>query len=173
MTVFAAIISPLFIIFPIFFGVIILRSQFNGAAVFLMIMCMSCSVIWGYFLLSKRNVLYSWGVFQPNAVHVKVLFEKTATIPYEKCKSCGIAFYRHALLNDSKSLFGSDCFFIFLSMDSFDEKYRNRINMWLPSQNRIKVRFSKKLYNHLINWLPSKQANMLKKDYMKYFANVA
>ena len=168
MSVYAAVLSPCFIIFPIVFATAALHEQISVATVFLSAMCILCSFLWGYFVWKKRSILYAWGTFQQDVVYVKVLFNKTFPLFYNKCNSCGIAYYRHSLLNVQKTALGSNFYYIFLSIDLFDEKYRNQINLWAPSNKRIKVKYSKDLYDHLLSWLPSKQANMLKKDYEKF-----
>ena len=170
---FAAIVSPCFIVFPVVLMMLIIRESNNidAATILLCIMCISGSIMWGNFVWKQRKILYVWGYFQPCAVYVKILFNKTFPIYYDQCKSCGIAYYRHAFMNNTNSILGSDLYFIYLSLDTFNEKYRNNINLWIPSQNRIKVKFNKELYEQLLLWLPQKQADMLIKDYIRYFDN--
>ena len=86
---------------------------------------------------------------------------------YEKCSGCGIGLYTHGILN-SKA--GTRMYFIYLSYDMFDERFREDINLWKPSQTRIKVQFDVKLYDYLLTVLPKKQSRMLLRDYEKYFA---
>ena len=165
MTAYAAIISPCFIVGPVVFGVFILTAEISVATAFLFVMCLSCSILWSYYLWKEKNQLYSWGTFKETAVYVSVPFQKPFAIEYDKCKSCGIGMYRHAFMNSQNSLLGSNVYFIFMSVDYFPEKYRTQINLWKPSQKQIKVQFSKKLYSYLLTVLPRKQAMMLKGDY--------
>jgi hypothetical protein len=166
---YAAILTPFFIVFPIVFAIIALSSEISAATVFLSVLCVSCCVLWGHFFWKRRNILYAWGTFRENDVYVKMLFDKSFSLSYDKCRSCGIAFYRHTFLNVRKSALGSELFYIFLSVDFFDEKYRNQINLWAPSKSRIKVRFSRDLFDYLLARLPQKQADMLKRDFEKYY----
>ena len=113
-----------------------------------------------------KNKGGAWGIFSNNGVKIRTLFSKNNWMMYENCHSCGIGFYTHGILN-SKT--GSKVYFIFLSSDVFEESYRQKINLWKPSQTRIKVQFDKKLYDYLLAVLPKKQAKMLLGDYQKYF----
>ena len=164
-----AIIQPCIIVGSIVFAGIFLASGIDVERIILIIICILCSILWGWDLWENRNLCYAWGNFQQDAVYVKVLFDKVFPIYYDKCKSCGIAYYRHAYMNNPKSIFGSDFYFIFLSVDMFDEKYRYQINKMAPSKTQIKVGFNKELYEHLLIWLPKKQADMLQNDYYRFF----
>lgn len=165
MTAYAAFIAPLFVIFPLIFGIAMLSTEISGATVLIAIGSVMCTVIWGYYIVSVSNQLYSWGRFQSEDVRVRTGFAKKHTIIYKKCKSCGIGFYTHGVLN---SKVGTKECFIFLSYDAFDESFRANINLWKPTETRIKVGFSKKLYQYLISNLPEKQSSMLQRDYERY-----
>ena len=164
-TVFAAIIIPIFLCFPPAFGFFAMCSKISVATVFLTLGGVGCSVIWGLYTKKYINQLYSWGIFQKKAVKVITLFSKNSIILYDKCKSCGIGFYTHGVFN---SQIGTKVFFIFLSYDVFNEKFRSKINLWKPTETRIKVKFSKRLYEYLLTVLPRKQSLMLQNDYKKY-----
>jgi len=164
-TAFAAILAALFTCCPLIFGFCALFTEISGATVFLALGGIACTVIWGLYIKNISNQLYSWGTFQNKDVRVTTGFSKSNKIIYEKCKGCGIGFYTHGILN-SKA--GTKIYFIFLSYDVFDESFRSDINLWKPSQTRIKVAFSKKLYNYLIATLPKKQSLMLRSDYERY-----
>lgn len=118
-------------------------------------------------LLIKRtsNQLYSWGYFDIEGIQVKTLFSKAQTIEYKKCRGCGIGYYIHGILNSNA---GSTIYYIFFSYDAFHESYRTNMNLWKPTQTQIKVEFSKRLYDYLIEVLPPKQSVMLQRDYKKY-----
>ena len=164
-TAYAAVAVPLFIFAPIPFGLSALCSEISGATVFIALGCAACTVIWGIYAWRIRSQLYSWGYFYRNEIRVKSLFSKDSTIMYEKCKGCGIGFYVHGVLNSNA---GTKVHFIFFSYDVFDESYRTNMNLWKPSEIRIKVEFSKKLYNYLIDALPARQSLLLQRDYKKY-----
>lgn len=165
-TAFAAVVTPLFLCGPLLFGVYTMCVGINGASVFLALMGISCTLVWGIYMREINIQLYSWGYFREENVHVVTGLSKFSTIVYEKCKSCGIGFYTHGILN---SKVGTKIYFIYLSYDVFDERFRSNINMWKPSQTQIKVQFSKKLYDYLLVVLPKKQSQMLFRDYKKYF----
>ncbi len=166
-TAFAAIVVPLlFICFPLLFGFSMLCAEISGATVFLAFGGIACAFIWGLYTKSIRNQLYSWGYFTSEGVQIITCFSKRTTMVYEKCKGCGIGFYTHGILN---SKVGSKIYFIYLSYDVFNERFRENINLWKPSETRIKVQFDAKLYDYLLTVLPEKQSRMLVRDYRKYF----
>lgn len=135
---------------------------------FLTIMCAAASLVYAKYTYDNSRQLYSWGNFGLNSVTVYALFCKKAVLSYEKCRGCGIGFYRHAFMNNVNSIAGTNVFYIFLSFDPFAERYRAQINRWLPSDTRIKVPFSKPLYDFLTGTLPKEQAAMLEHDYYQY-----
>ena len=94
-----------------------------------------------------------------------IVGHKKNTIIYSKCKGCGIGFYTHGVLNSN---IGTRRYFIFMSYDVFDETYRSNINLWKPSDTRIKVKYSKELYDYLVSVLPENKAKRLLSDYKKY-----
>ena len=162
-TAFAALLSPCFSVLPLLLGISALKSERSMATFFIFFICVSCCLLWGFFLWKKKNQLYSWGVFSTNCVLVSVLFQKSFSLSYDICQGCGIGSYCHSFLNSGT--IGSDINFIFLSIEPFDEKYRNQINRWQPSASRIKVVFDEELYRYLITTLPKKQALLLERDY--------
>ena len=165
---FAAVLSPCFAIIPIIFGVLALLSEVSAATVFICILCLCCSIMWTIFVWKKRNQLYAWGIFSDKAVRVSVLFHKDYLLAYDKCRGCGIGLYRHAFMNSQQSAFGNTRYYIFLSIEPFDEKYRYSINQWAPSDTRIKIVFREKTYKYLMSVLPRRQARMLENDHLKY-----
>ncbi|MBO5797899.1 MAG: hypothetical protein J6R77_06095 [Clostridia bacterium] len=165
LTAFGAFVAPLFLCAPLVFGIIVLCTEISGATIFLAFLGIGCSLVWGVYVKNKGAQLYSWGRFQSNGVEIISGFSKRNTMIYEKCKGCGIGFYTHGLLN-SKA--GTKIYFIYLSYDAFDESFRSNINLWEPFQGRIKVQFSKKLYEYLLSVLPKKQSQMLCRDYERY-----
>lgn len=167
-TAYAAFLAPCFSIIPIIIIIFVLKAELSISTIFLSFICISCSFLWTFFCWTRRNQLYSWGLFTDSAVYVSGLFQKRFSISYNCCQGCGIGFYRHAFLNLENCPFGSNCYFIFLSKNPFDEKFRNRINLWLPSSACLKVSFDKRLYDFLINKLPKKQSRMLELDYNRF-----
>ena len=165
---FAAFLAPCFVIFPIFFGVLALLSEVSAATIFISVFCLCCSILWVIFVWKKRNHLYTWGVFSDKTVRISVLFRKDYLITYDKCRGCGIGLYRHAFMNSQQSAFGTTRYYIFLSIEPFDEKYRYSINRWAPSDTRIKMVFREKTYKYLMSVLPQRQALMLEKDHLKF-----
>ena len=165
-TAFGAVVAPLALCGPLLFGVCALCTEISGATVGLALMCIACTVVWGIYIRDIGTQLYSWGSFQNEAVQIMTGISKSSTMVYKKCKGCGIGFYIHGILN-SKA--GTKIYFIYLSYDMFDESFRSNINLWKPSPTRIKVEFSKKLYDYLLTVLPRKQSQMLSRDYEKYF----
>lgn len=165
-TAFAAIAAPLFVCVPLLLGVCALCAEVSGATVFLMAGGIACTFIWGLYIKSIGNQLYSWGYFTSEGVRIKTCFSKSTIMVYEKCSGCGIGLYTHGILN---SKVGTRMYFIYLSYDMFDERFREDINLWKPSQTRIKVQFDAKLYDYLLTVLPKKQSRMLLRDYEKYF----
>lgn len=164
-TVFAAILAPLFIFLPLLFGIYALCTNISVATIILALGSVCCSVLWMLYLKEICIQLYSWGHFRSGNVLVQTALKKATTIQYARCAGCGIGYYTHGFLNYR---IGIKIYFIFLSYDEFDEQYRSKINLWKPTKTRIKVRFSKELYDYLISILPSKQAKKLARDYKKY-----
>ena len=165
---FAALFVPGFIIIAIVFGITVLSGELSITTIFLSLICFSCSLLLGYYCWPRINQLYSWGLFTDSTVYVSVLLQEQFSIPYNCFQECGIGFYRHTLLNSKNGFFGSNKYYIFLSICPFDEKYRSQINLWMPSSACIKVHFDKQLYDYLINNLPEKQMQMLERDYNRF-----
>ena len=123
-------------------------------------------VIFSIYMMRKFSLLcYSWGMFDEKGVHIKSLFSKNFEIEYAKCKSIGIGLYVHGIMGSD---LGSKEKYIFFSYGGFREQFRLNINQWQPNETRIKVKYSKKLYNYLLTVLPEEHANALKTDYETY-----
>ncbi len=167
-TAFAAFVIPFFILCPFAFVVLALTSQISLATLIFSVGCIWCSVICFIYLKQVHNQIYMWGCFSSKNVKIKTIFSKGYTINYLSCASCGIALYTHGFLNSV----GTNKFFIFLSYDRFEEKYRYKMNLWKPSRTQIKVEFDTKLYNYLLTVLPGKQVKMLIHDYEKYYCQL-
>ena len=167
-TAFSAVIAPIFICFPLLFGINALCIEISIATVVLFLGCVLCTIVWGMLIKSTAIQLYSWGRFTSDSVQVVTGFKQSGTIMYNRCCGCGIGYYTHGILN---SQCGTKIYFIFLSYDKFDECFRSKINLWKPSSTQIKVEFSEKLYAYLLTVLPKAQSQMLIKDYKKYFSS--
>ncbi len=163
---FAAIITPMFVCLPLPFAICALCTGVDIARIILLIGCVLCVAVWGLYLKQIRIQLYSWGYFFDTNIKVKTLFARPYFIEYTKCFGCGIGYYTHGIFN---SQVGTKIYYIFLSYDKFDELYRTRINLWRPTKMRIKVKFSRDLYDYLIEVLPKAQSRALEQDYRQYY----
>lgn len=162
-TAFAAVVAPLFVVFPLLFAAIILCTAENsGTTVFLACMLCFCAAVWIIYIKREILQLYAWGSFEANCVKIHYPFAKEYSLEYEKCLAVGIGSYTHSLLN---SRIGSKVFFIYFSYDYFETKYAEKMNLWKPSKKRIKVQFDKELYAYLLSNLPKKQVKMLEQSY--------
>ena len=162
-TAFAAVVSPCLCVFPWLMGFLFLSINRSFATFLLCFMCVCCFLSCCCFFWQNKNQFYSWGVFSNDSVLVSVPFQKSFSLSYDMCQGCGIGAYCHSFLN--RGHIGSVIYFIFLSIEPFDEKYRYQINLWQPSASRIKVAFDEELYRYLITTLPKKQALLLERDY--------
>ena len=146
----------------------ITTSEISAATVIIGVLCLCMCLLWSAFIWKRRIQLYAWGFFSDQSVSVTVPFRKSYSLEYALCRGCGIGLYRHALMNNPQSPLGSNRFFIFLSLEPFDETFRFEINRWLSSETRIKIVFSESAYEYLMKVLPQKQAQMLEKDHAKF-----
>ena len=163
---FAAIMVPAFILLPPVFGVYVLVSSRDAAACFVFLLCAACSLIWAVYLRRIFNQLYTWAHFGKTDITVKTLFHKPFSLHYSEIRSAGIAYYHHGFLGSKP---GSKIRFIYLSAEAFDDRYKDKINLWKPSQRRIKLRCSKKLCGFLPAVLPTRAAASLLKDIERHF----
>lgn len=170
MTAFAAVLSPIIVVLPFLFGIGALISEVSVPTVLVFLGCVFCSCIWVVYLRQIGGQLYAWGRFQDNGVWVTSLFSKPHKLKYDRCVSCGIGYYTHGLPNSTA---GRKVYFVFLSYDAFDEKYRSSINFWKPTRRQIKIKFNEELYQYLISVFPTRQARMLSRDYKRYFQPAA
>ena len=164
-TAFAAIIMPLIVCLPLCLGIIAFSSQINSVSICLFFSGIPCTIVLALWQKEIAIQLYAWGVFLSDGVRIKTFFSKGFLLQYTRCFGCGIGYYTHGILN---SEIGTKIYFIFLSYDKFDERYRTRINLWKPTKTQIKVKFTKDLYDFLITVLPKAQLQMLIQDYKKY-----
>ena len=129
-------------------------------------LCGVGGVIIAILMMHKFSLLfYSWGTFDEKGIHIKSLFSKNFEIEYEKCKSIGIGLYVHGVMGSD---LGSKEKYIFFSYGGFREQFRLNINQWQPNKTRIKVKYSKKLYDYLLTVLPEEHITALKNDYETY-----
>ena len=116
--------------------------------------------------LYQLSGLYSQYV-PPFSVRVRCFLRNDFALDYEKCLGVGIEHYNHNAIHTN---IGSKVFFIYLSYDYYETKYRGKINLWKPNERRIKVQFDKNLYEYLLSVLPKKQAMMLQQDFRILFS---
>lgn len=165
----AAIAVIVLVIFPLVFaGIIISIPGTDPARIFIIFWSIAASVLTFVAYVCSKNIayaLYSWGEFKEDCVRIRTVFSQKYTVEYSKCRSAGIGYYVHTIALCGA---GPKVYFIYLSYDYFDESYRTRMNAWMPSQTRIRVGFSRKLYNYLLTVLPAEQAHSLRCDYEKY-----
>lgn len=163
---YAAIILPLFIIFSLVFGIVALYSSTTDeAAILVSLLCFACAVMMVVILRKVWPQFYTWAHFGNDCVTIKTLFSKSIVIKYADIRSAGIAFYCHGIWGSGA---GPKVYFIFLSLDPFEEKYRSKITEWLPSHRRIKFGYSKKLSLFLLDVLPTRSASSLRRDLSLY-----
>lgn len=166
MGAYCAVMSFIAIVVSIIFAIVILLSGIDAGRIFLALLCVSCIIIWCLIIRKYAIQFYGWGVFNEKGIQIKTLFSrKPIEIEYAKCKSIGIGLYVHGVMNSDV---GSKVKYIFFSYEPFNEEFRLNINQWQPAPTRIKVEFSKKLYDYLLTVLPEEQADCLKSDYEKY-----
>ena len=166
MGAYCAIMSIFIILFFVIFAIVILTPPIYTGQIILAIFLAIGAIIWGLFIHKYGLQLYSWGTFDENGVMVKSLYSKKCIeIEYEKCKSIGIGLYVHGVAGSN---IGSKVKYIFFSYNEFNEQFRLNINQWQPNETRIKVGYSKKLYDYLLTVLPEEQASILKNDYETY-----
>ena len=162
---FSAVIAPLLALIPLIFGIASLCGKINAANIFVGCMSFACAIIWLLYTYSIKDQLYSWGVFGGDGIQVTSAFKNRYTLIYKDCRSCGIGYYTHSFRSPKM---GIRIYFIFLSCDIFDESFRSNMNLWKPTKKQIKVAFDLNLYEYLVDVLPEKQSNMLRRDYIKY-----
>ena len=166
MTAYCAIVLPLIsIILPLVLGMLVFTAPIEPATIFLSIFCVLCVIV-GFINMRKvSRQLYSWGIFKKDGISIVSFLRCKTTILYKNCKSCGIGYYFHSVAGTD---IGSRVCYIFFSYEPFDESYRIRMNMWKPSNTRIKIEFNKKTYSYLMSVLPDAYAKRLQSDYEKY-----
>lgn len=169
MTAYCAIVLPIVsVILPISLVSILLYVTIstNQPAGWMLCIFFTGSAVWGVFLMRLvGRELYSWGMFDKDGIRIVSLMRGKTTILYKNCKSCGIGYYFHSAAGTA---IGSRVCYMFLSYEPFDESYRTRMNMWKPSDTRIKIEFNKKTYNYLMSVLPESHAKIMKRDYEMY-----
>ena len=148
------------------FPILIFSRDFDFFSIICALFGISCVVISVRMIRDFSMQFYSWGVFDEKGVIVKSLVsKKQIEIEYAKCKSIGIGLYVHGVLGSD---LGSKEKYIFFSYGDFREQFRLNINQWQPNETRIKVKYSKKLYDYLLTVLPEEHATALKSDYETY-----
>ena len=118
----------------------------------------------------NRWFFLAWGYFGSDAFRVFVPFQKEVLFMYQDCKDCGIGVYRHRELLFPRRYY-KDVYYIFFSLEPFEESYRLRMNEWKASPNTIKISFDRELYQFLLTVLPHGYTWRLEHDYDYYVMN--
>jgi len=161
---FAAIMIIFFIMACSAFGVFVFLSSQEISTFFLLVMCLLTSICFVFCIKHYAKKLYAWASFDNEKVQVKGLFFKPYSLEYEKLSCVEIAGYAYGMMKSPQSPMQG---FICLSYDKFDSKYRNRVNQWEINDRRVKLQYSPKLCQFLLQVLPQRQANMLSKSLEK------
>lgn len=110
-------------------------------------------------LFRGRNCLYYLVECNDVGVKLKILLAKPGLLPYKDFRRIGIAVSQKG---------GKEKYYIFFSLDDFDESYRCRIEQWKMTEGRLVIKFDKKLYDYLLSVLPTKQKLFLDMDYRMF-----
>ena len=162
----AIMIIVLYFVIIIFTIIDLLTPPISNSQIILAVFGVVAVIIWGVFINKYAMQFYSWGTFTNKGITIKSIFSKKCIeIEYAKCKSIGIGLYVHGVMGSDV---GSKVKYIFFSYDEFEEPFRLNMNLWHPSETRIKVGYNKKLYDYLLTVLPEEQATVLKSDYETY-----
>ena len=159
LTSYVSICVVVLIIFPIVFALITLLSAVNGATIFLSFMCLASSILWLCNLLKTHRELFAWCTFCECSVKIKMLFEKSFELEYDKCVDIGVGYYIHSTLNSS---LGNKVLYIYLSYDKLQEKYKKHINLLRVTDRCVKIGYKKETLDFLMNKLPKQQLEILK-----------
>lgn len=112
--------------------------------------------------IGLANHFVSIGIFEKDKVIVKCIFRKTYSISYDKFKDVGIGYYTHGVLNSS---LGSNVSYIYFACGKLKDEQKYNINLLKPSKSFVKLGFSKKNYDDMIEVLPAELSDMLKDSY--------
>lgn len=156
---YASVVGILLVIVMIAFGISTLTSQISIETVFVFVVCLFSSIVFVFYLYKNSHALYSVGIFEENAVRVKTPFQREFDLEYAKCKDVGIGYYTHGIMNSD---IGTKFYYIYLSYDRICEETLSNINRQQSSKRFVKLRYSEKTYQFLVETLPEKQSNMLK-----------
>jgi len=161
MTAYCGFVLFVFTIGPIVLSCLLLAHDVSMREIFFsgMLVCLSC--LCGYWMVHRSEMLYSWYEFREEGVVVKSLFKRSYFVLYSQCNIVGIGYYIHGTLNSNV---GSKLYYIYLSNQLIDEKYRHHMNLLIPSKSCLKIGYNKKTYEFLIQHLPKSQAVSLEAD---------
>ena len=128
MTIFVAIVLPIFAFFPPVAGIYLLITvPGDPAVVMLMLGGVLCCIVCTIYLLQVKNQLYSWGKFEKDCVCVKTLFSKNFLLKYKDCHEIGIGSYLHGGVSGASKT-GIRYYFIYLTTEHMELKSKNAIN---------------------------------------------
>ena len=164
MTAYVGFILFVFTIGPIVLSFLLLAQGVGLREILFsgMLVCLSC--LCGYWMVHRSEMLYSWYEFREEGVVVKNLFKKSYLVLYSQCSTVGIGYYIHGILNSNV---GSKLYYIYLSNQLIDEKYRHHMNLLNPSKNCLKIGYNRKTYEYLLQHLSESQSISLKADAKK------
>ena len=161
MNAFAGIVLVVFCVLPIILAKFILTFEDSVTSKVMAVLCVFASILCVAYMVRYSDRLFSWGVFEEDRVVVKNPFKRIFYIEYDKLVDVGFGYYVHGILNTQV---GSKVNYIYLSCVYLTEKDKINTNL-LPITNKfVKVGYSEKLYNYLIDVLPEKQSRKLKRS---------
>ena len=154
LTLYAAFIYILFLIFPIIIILTVTRLGMDTSSIFISFICIFVEIIflfYGY-KFSLFTQFFSWCVFDKSGVTVITCFKKKYKLYYSQCTDIGIIRYKHSILNSS---LGTKQFFICISEKRITQNYIEEANRLLPNKGTVKVSYNKKTKEYLLNVLPN------------------
>lgn len=165
MHIFFALIIPLLCLLPTALGITALSSSVETVTIALFVFGIVCTALLCFSLYKVKALeqFYTWIVLDESRILVKTLFKKSYCLEYGKCAQIGIGGYIHHVYT-----VGTSVKFIYFSYDKIAENLKTRLNTVHPTKRFVKVAYSDKLYNYLMDILPQKQTAELERTKQKY-----
>lgn len=141
-----------------FFAIALLEVSGFYRAYFLIMSlgCIGCLIL---MLIKGWNEIFTCVYFEEKGIRVKTLFKESYVIEYSKCVEVGIAYSKKHHADDPRIRF------FYFSYSKIDDSYKSRINFIHQSKTFVKIVYSKKLYNYLLENLPKRLLAEIKKSY--------
>lgn len=161
MHAFLAVMALVLCMLPIGLGIMALLSTVETTTIVLFIFGIFGSAVFCV-ALSKVKIadqLYSWVVLNEQGICVKPLLKKNYFLEYSKCAEIEVAGYVH-----HSYTVGSIVKYIYFSYDRIAQDKKTRLNTIHSTKRFVKVAYSDKLYNYLMETLPQRQAFILEKS---------